>query len=162
MPQSRATPSSVGTSHSYNERTRGEWRQLSVFVSMSAGREGRKTAGAEEETDSKSVQTACAGTEPYYSVPILQKVLSPAPGYSSALYSVQVMTQSEVDSLKSQSSGYQRDGPSSCDKDKSRDVCPCDSTVQLPSTLDATNISESNENHSHSSDSKPVNLSFPK
>ena len=107
MPQSRATPSSVGTSHSYNERKRGEWRQLSVFVSMSAGREGRKTAGAEEETDSKSVQTACAGTEPYYSVPILQKVLSPAPGYSSALYSVQVMTQSEVDSLKSQSSGYQ-------------------------------------------------------
>ena len=61
----------------------------------------------EEQRTSKGVQTECAGTEPYYSVPILQKVLSPAPGYSSALYSVQVMTQSEVDSIKSQSSTYQ-------------------------------------------------------
>ena len=70
---------------------------------MSSGSDGR----GEERTDTKSVQTDCAGTEPYYNVPILQKVLSPAPGFSSALYSVQVMTQSEVDTMKSQRSGYQ-------------------------------------------------------
>ena len=62
----------------------------------------------EQERSSKSIQTSCAGTEPYYRVPILQRVLSPAPGYSSALYSVQVMTQSEVDTMKShQGSSYQ-------------------------------------------------------
>ena len=164
---------------------------------MSSGSDGRE----EERTDTKSVQTDCAGTEPYYNVPILQKVLSPAPGFSSALYSVQVMTQSEVDTMKSQRSGYQeqlqlqvgyseksssafylqnsgplslegftllreilikfefqRNSSSSCDKERSP-VSPCDSTVQLPTSLDAANISD---NHSNPTDCKPVNLSFPK
>ena len=68
----------------------------------------RASRAGEQERSSKSIQTSCVGTEPYYRVPILQRVLSPAPGYSSALYSVQVMTQSEVDTMKShQTSSYQ-------------------------------------------------------
>ena len=68
----------------------------------------RASRAGEQERTSKSIQTSCVGTEPYYRVPILQRVLSPAPGYSSALYSVQVMTQSEVDTMKShQTSSYQ-------------------------------------------------------
>ena len=59
------------------------------------------SSNSEQERSSKRTQTSCAGTEPYYRVPILQRVISPAPGYSSALYSVQVMTQSEVDTMKS-------------------------------------------------------------
>merc|ERR1712241_994358 len=82
----------------------------------------RPGEGERSSSSSKSIQTSCAGTEPYYRVPILQRVLSPAPGYSSALYSVQVMTQSEVDTMKShQRSSYQGSDPSysSCDRAKS-------------------------------------------
>ena len=72
---------------------------LREWLSMEQQSGSRKS---EEERSSKSIQTSCAGTEPYYRVPILQRGISPAPGYSSALYSVQVMTQSEVDTMKSQ------------------------------------------------------------
>ena len=78
-----------------------------LLSSQSLSMESGSNTG-EQDRSSKSIQTSCAGTEPYYRVPILQRVLSPAPGYSSALYSVQVMTQSEVDTMKShQRSSYQ-------------------------------------------------------
>ena len=76
----------------------------SVWFSMESDRQNKTentSRSGDQERSSKSIQTSCAGTEPYYRVPILQRVLSPAPGYSSALYSVQVMTQSEVDTMKS-------------------------------------------------------------
>ena len=81
----------------------------SQSLSMESGSNTENSARpGEQDRSSKSIQTSCAGTEPYYRVPILQRVLSPAPGYSSALYSVQVMTQSEVDTMKShQRSSYQ-------------------------------------------------------
>ena len=47
--------------------------------------------------------TEVAGTEPYYSVPVLQNVLSEG-GVTSRLYSVQVMTQSELDYHRQHSS----------------------------------------------------------
>ena len=81
-----------------------------VLLSMESDSQKTESSSraGEQERSSKSIQTSCAGTEPYYRVPILQRVLSPAPGYSSALYSVQVMTQSEVDTMKShQTSSYQ-------------------------------------------------------
>ena len=52
---------------------------------------------------------------------------------------------------------FQIEEPSLSKEDKTREVSPCDSTVQIPA-----NISHSNENHSNPGDSKPVNLSFPK
>ena len=42
------------------------------------------------------VNTEVAGAEPYYNVPVLQNVLSEG-GVTSRLYSMQVMTQSELD-----------------------------------------------------------------
>ena len=53
--------------------------------------------------------TEVAGTEPYYSVPVLQNVLSEG-GVTSRLYSVQVMTQSELDYHRQHSSQNQVSG----------------------------------------------------
>ena len=53
--------------------------------------------------------TEVAGTEPYYSVPVLQNVLSEG-GVTSRLYSVQVMTQSELDYHRQHSSHNQVSG----------------------------------------------------
>ena len=102
-------------------------RHPSPHLSMaSASQNSEKSSRpGEGERSSKSIQTSCAGTEPYYRVPILQKVISPAPGYSSALYSVQVMTQSEVDTMKSnQRSSYQVLTPSSYLEDVNMDSNP--------------------------------------
>merc|ERR1712133_236413 len=136
-------------------------------------------------SSSRSVQTDCsASSEPYYSVPVLQNVISPAPGYTSRLYSVQVMSQSELDNmtqyrrLQTQSqcgagggAKFNQDvSGSGCDSglcsgaraDPHPQYPSCDSTsnVQITNSTDANS-----ENHSRSDPSptdKPVNLSFNK
>ena len=55
--------------------------------------------GPNKDNNSRSVQTECAGSEPYYSVPVLQNEISPAPGFTSRLYSVQVMSHSELETM---------------------------------------------------------------
>ena len=50
------------------------------------------TTNSGTRTMSSPTQTECTGSEPYYNVPVLQNVVSAAPGVTSRLYSVQVST----------------------------------------------------------------------
>lgn len=110
--------------------------------------------------------TEVAGTEPYYSVPVLQNVLSEG-GVTSRLYSVQVMTQSELDYHRQHSS--QNQSPSACgggaqsSDPRHNDQDPtCDSTSGGSGghNFSSDNSDAKSENHSRSE--KPVNLSFKK
>ena len=87
--------------------------------SSKSGSSSSSSSSSSVSTKTSPTQTECTGTEPYYNVPVLQNVVSAAPGVTSRLYSVQVrscssenlvisvmqvMTKSEMDSL----SQYQR------------------------------------------------------
>lgn len=106
-----------------------------------------------DSNQSRSVQTDCSGSEPYYSVPVLQNVISPAPGFTSRLYSVQVMSQSEMESMDQYMRHQSTICESQCGAGKTEDYNPpCDSTSNVQN-----NDNFSNE---HSRSDKPVNLTY--
>ena len=74
-------------------------------MSRSSDKEADKDRLPHSPSSERTVgsNTEVSGTEPYYSVPVLQNVLSEG-GVTSRLYSVQVMTQSELDYHRQHSS----------------------------------------------------------
>jgi len=110
--------------------------------------------------------TEVTGSEPYYSVPVLQNVLSEG-GVTSRLYSVQVMTHSELEyhrqhSSQSQTSPSCSGGAHNSDSRHNDQYPTCDSTSggSGGQNLSSDNSDAKSENHSRSE--KPVNLSFKK
>merc|ERR1719291_1160355 len=74
---------------------RGCWSAMSLSWEVESG--GR--AEARQSSRSVGSNTDCTGGEPCYSVPVLQNVLTAAPGVTSRLYSVQVLSQTELDTM---------------------------------------------------------------
>jgi len=106
-----------------------------------------------DNNQSRSVQTDHSGSEPYYSVPVLQNVISPAPGFTSRLYSVQVMSQSEMESMDQ----YMRHQSSICESSQ----CEAAKTENdFNSPCDSTSNVQNNFSNEHSSSDKPVNLAY--
>ena len=90
-------------------------KALPALSTMSRSSQSDKEADKDRLPHSPSSErtvgsnTEVTGTEPYYSVPVLQNVLSEG-GVTSRLYSVQVMTQSELDYHRQHSSSYNQVG----------------------------------------------------
>ena len=90
-------------------------KALPALTTMSRSSQSDKEADKDRLPHSPSSErtvgsnTEVTGTEPYYSVPVLQNVLSEG-GVTSRLYSVQVMTQSELDYHRQHGASYNQVG----------------------------------------------------